>query len=315
MNSKGHTIQSGCSFFGKSRPGYYDRHTCDKQRRAFKQVVIGKVKQIRENLPMCGTRKLLYLLRQEGVSIGRDRLFTLLREEKMLIKRKRKHVKTTDSDHGLNDYANMLKELDVKQAEQVFVSDITYIRLESGFCYLAIVADSYSKKIMGKFLSSNLQTTLVLKALVEALRERQYAGRLIHHSDHGIQYSSKSYVNALKLSNVMMSMAGRGRAWENPVVERIMGILKQEFGLGRTFKNFDEASQAVEQAILSYNTIRPHLSCGYLTPQQAHEQERELVNMWKKKLSTFPQKKERKKVAKKDRRKKYYNYNCKVYLG
>lgn len=303
MKVKGHTIQDACSSFQKSRQGYYHQFKYDKQRKRFNKAVIEKVRQIRAKLPLCGTRKLYYLLKQEGIGIGRDRLFTLLRNEKMLIKKKRKYINTTHSEDQAVSYNNLLKELEIKQAEQVFVSDITYIRLQTGFCYLAIVADGYSKKIMGKFLSRDLQTSLVLKALTEALKQRKDTTRLIHHSDHGSQYSSRNYINALKLSNMMISMAGRGKAWENPVAERILGILKHEFGLLQTFKNYQQASKTVDDAILKYNTIRPHLSCGYLTPDQAHDKGKNLENMWQKKISTFPQKEQRKKEAKKEKRK------------
>ena len=217
--------------------------------------------------------------------MGRDRLFKLLGEENLLVKRKRRHIVTCDSDHSLTVYDNLLKAYEMSHAEEIFVSDVTYLRTEEGFCYLAIVADAYSKKIMGKFLSRDMQKTLVLKALVEALRNRQYNGRLIHHSDQGSVYCSKSYINALKITNTLISMSGKGRAWENPYAERIIGILKGELGLDQKFETYNDVYEAVEIAVLKYNTIRPHLSCGYLTPQQAHEKGKDLINCWKKKNS------------------------------
>jgi len=186
MNMKGHSISKGCAYYEKSRQGYYDRLKHNSQQQMFHSQVLAKVNQVRQKLPMCGTRKLWYMLNQEGIRIGRDRLFNLLGQEKLLIKRKRRYIKTTDSDHALRTYDNLIKQLDINEAEQVFVSDITYIRTLEGYCYLAIVADSYSKKIMGKCVSRDLQTTLVLKALVESLRNKQYRKSLIHHSDHGI---------------------------------------------------------------------------------------------------------------------------------
>ena len=303
MKSKGHPVTISCTYYGKSRQGYYDRLQFDIYRGDFKQKVLKQVKEIRETLPMCGTRKLHHQLKVSGIKIGRDALFTILREENLLIKRKRKYVTTTVSDKTITTYENLLEELEINRAEEVFVSDITYIRTVEGFCYLAIVADYYSKKIMGKFISKDMQTPLVLKALVEALRNKQYTHSLIHHSDQGSQYCSKTYVNALKLSDIKISMAAKGKAWENPVAERIMGILKQEFGLNQTFKTFEEACGSIDLAIRKYNTKRPHLSCGYLTPQQAHEQGKGLQNIWKRKLSTYSQKEERKKEAKKERRK------------
>ena len=280
MKVKGHPVHTSCAYYGKSRQGYYDRMHHALKREELQKAVIKKVVEIRELLPFCGTRKLHYLLRQQGLQIGRDALFDLLREKQLLVKRKRKYIKTTNSKQSRSSYENLLKELEISQAEQVFVSDITYIRMKESFCYLAIVADAYSKKIMGKYISEDMHTTLVLKALVESLRNKQYNGRLIHHSDHGIQYASRTYTNALKLSDIMISMAGRGKAWENPVAERIMGILKYEFGLNKTFETFNEAYASIEEAIQKYNILRPHLSCGYLTPEQAHEQGKDLVKVW-----------------------------------
>lgn len=303
MNVKGRSITQGCTFFKKSRQGYYERNQSGLKRCQFKQLVLDKVKKIRTLLPQCGTRKLVYMLKQEGIVIGRDRLFTLLREEKLLIKRKIRHVKTTDSKPGSNRYDNLLKELEINHAEEIFVSDITDIRTREGFCYLAIVADAYSKKIMGKFVSRDIKSPLVIKALLESLRNRRYQGSLIHHSDQGSVYTSRLYTNALKLFQITISMASRGKAWENAVMERIIGILKQELGLNQIFETYQEADEYIDKAIILYNTIRPHLSCGYLTPQQAHEQGCNLVNVWRAKLSTYPQKEERKKEAKKERRK------------
>jgi len=303
MRIEGFKVKNSCAYFGKSRQGYYDRIHNDSVRTQFRQEVLEHVKGVRANLPKCGTRKLHYLLRNDGIKTGRDSLFNLLREEKLLIKRKRRYVATTDSTHSLRNYDNLLKEHEIMHAEEVFVSDITYIRTGEGFCYLAIVADAYTKKIMGKFLGTDLHTTLVLKALVEALRNKQYNRSLIHHSDQGIQYCSRTYTNALKLSDIMISMAGKGKAWENPVAERIMGILKDEFGLNQKYESHNDAYKAVDTAINKYNTLRPHLSCGYLTPEMAHEQGKGLINCWKKKLFTYSQKEERKKEAKKERRK------------
>ena len=303
MNLKGRSITQGCTFFKKSRQGYYELNQSALQRSRFNQLVLDKVKDIRTVLPQCGTRKLVYKLKQEGIVIGRDRLFTLLREEKLLIKRKVRHVKTTDSKPGSSSYDNLLKELEINHAEEIFVSDITYIRTREGFCYLAIVADAYTKKIMGKFFSRDMKSSLVIKALLESLRNRRYQRSLIHHSDQGSQYTSRLYTNALKLFQITISMASRGKAWENAVMERIIGILKHELGLNQIFATYKEAYDHIEEAIIIYNTMRPHLSCGYLTPQQAHEQGCNLVNVWRSKLSTYPQKEERKKEAKKERRK------------
>ena len=289
MRIKGHTVKDSCSWFNKSRQGYYDRINQSERESVFRKRVLLAVKEIRKELPYCGTRKMWYMLNQKGLPVGRDRLFGILREEGLLIKRKRRYISTTDSSSSLGKYTNLIKDMTIEQAEEVFVSDITYLRTREGFVHLALVIDAYSKKIMGKFLSENMQTTLVLKSLVESLKNKKYNRSLIHHSDQGSQYNNRSYIRALKLCDIMISMSGKGRAWENGIAERTIGILKQELGLNTVFDNYDHADQEVNRAIDKYNSLRPHLSCGYLTPVQAHEQGKGLTNVWKKKLSTFPQ--------------------------
>jgi len=229
------------------------------------------------------------MLKERGLIIGRDRLFRILREEKLLIKRKRRTILTTDSSKSKEVYKNLIKDLELDHAEDVFVSDITYLRTKGGFVYLALVIDAYTKKIMGKFLSEDMQTTLVLQSLVNAMRNKRYNRSLIHHSDHGIQYSNRKYIGALKLCDIMISMSGKGKAWENGIAERTIGVLKHELGLSSIFETYTHAEKEVNRAIDKYNNLRPHLSCGYLTPTQAHEKGKGLTNVWKKKLSTFPQ--------------------------
>ena len=134
----------------------------------------------------------------------------------------------------------------------------------------------------------------VLLSLIMAVKNRQYERDTIHHSDHGVQYSSRTYANACKLSNIMQSMAGKGKAWENPVAERMIGILKGEFGLDQKFKDYEHAQMIIPQVIQIYNTKRPHLSCGYLTPEEAHYQGKGLVKKWKSKSYQHVNKKEAK---------------------
>lgn len=302
MRKKDYSLRTACRYFEKSRQGYYDRTHRASQEDQVTRDILSRVKTIRAKVPGCGTRKLQHLLHQEGILIGRDRLFGILREARLFIRKKPRYRTTTDSGHGLPRYENVIKDLQVSHAEEVFVSDITYINTEEGCGYLSIVADSYSKKIMGYDVSRSLQKSLVLHALVGAIRNRAYNWSLVHHSDQGSQYCSRVYINALKLSDMTISMSGKGKAWENAVAERIMGILKHEYGLDRTFKTFEEACRAIEAAIESYNKFRPHLSCGYLTPEQAHAKGTGLRVVWKsKKISVDIQKerkeaKERKKI-------------------
>ena len=299
MIDQGYSVQSGCGYFAKSRQGYYYQHHSESARLQLRETIISEVNTIRRDLPRSGGRKLQYILKDRGLKIGRDALFRVLREEGLLIKRKRKYAVTTNSRHKLRTFDNLIKEKEVSHAEDVFVSDITYISTAEGFCYLSIVGDAYSKKIMGYHVSRDMLSVSVLKALINAVKNRRYKRDTIHHSDRGSQYCSKVYVDALRLSNIMISMAGKGKAYENPVAERMIGILKQEYGLDQTFKNVSQAEKAIKQAINSYNLKRPHLSCGYLTPEEAHEKAKGLKNMWKS--GSYSHIHKRKKEAKKEK--------------
>jgi putative transposase len=305
MRSENHSVSSCCVYFNKSRQGYYTRIQSEIMKEDRQREILMQVHEIRHTLPFCGVRKLHYMLNQKGLTVGRDSLFTVLREKGLLIKRKRKYVRTTDSRYSLLTYENLIKEIEITHAEAVFVSDITYLDTEKGYCYLSIVGDSYSKKILGYYVSKDMYAHSVLLGLIMALKNRQYERDTIHHSDHGVQYSSRTYANACKLSNIIQSMAAKGKAWENPVAERMIGILKGEFGLDQKFKNYEHAQMIIPQVIQIYNTKRPHLSCGYLTPEQAHNQGKGLVNKWKSKSYQHVNKKEAKK----------FTTTCKAYLG
>jgi putative transposase len=298
MNDKGYSIKDACQYFEKTRQGYYYCINSEKERDAFRMEVISHVHDIRKDMPKLGGRKLHYKLNYGDIKIGRDRLFSILREENLLIKRRRKYTITTDSKHNYKIYDNLIKDKEIIHAEEVFVSDITYLHTEEGFCYLSIVGDAYTKKILGKYVSDDLKAISSLKAFIEALHNRRYKIPGIHHSDRGVQYCSKSYIDAIKLSNMMISMSEKGKAYDNPVAERMIGILKDEYGLNEKFKTKTLAYKAVEQAIHSYNTQRPHLSCGYLTPDEAHIKGKELKNMWRRKSYPHIHKKKEKKQKK-----------------
>ena len=250
-------------------------------------LVLELVMEIRKEMPRIGTRKLYHLLvpelRSHHIKLGRDKLFALLREENMLVRPKRKYTRTTDSKHWLKVYPNLTKELKVNAPHQLWVSDITYLRTGTGFCYLSLVTDAYSRKIVGYHLSQKLEAKGCLSALRMALT--QYAGhpKLIHHSDRGVQYCSGKYMDILRGAGIEISMAAKGDPYENAIAERVNGILKTELGLGESFKSYHHAIAPVVKAVNTYNTKRPHASCDYLTPEQAHSQSGELKKRWKRK--------------------------------
>lgn len=222
-------------------------------------------------MPRVGGKKLYHMLspelqRLDGPTLGRDKFFALLRRHDLLVRRHRKYVATTNSQHRFHVYDNILTDLAVDQVNQVFVADITYIRLRENFCYLAHVTDLCSRNIVGYDLSMSLSIDGALRALRMALDGVADPRGLIHHSDRGIQYCSHDYTSLLLSNNCRISMGEAGNPYDNAVAERVNGILKYEFLLDSTFPDFDTAQRAVREAIETYNTYRPHLSLDYATP-------------------------------------------------
>jgi putative transposase len=247
------------------------------------------VMRIRCQMPRIGTRKLYYLIKAElkslNIKIGRDVLFNFLRSEHLLIKPKRSYVKTTNSKHWMKKYPNLVKGIELTKPEQLWVSDITYIKTDRGHEYLSLITDAYSKKIMGYELLDNLSAVGPLNALDMALKNRKYSHDLIHHSDRGLQYCSADYIEKLKSSGINISMTENGDPYENAVAERINGILKYEFLIIDGFTNHLQALNVIKESIGIYNEQRPHLSCDMLTPNQAHMQRKIQLKKWKKKTS------------------------------
>ena len=253
-------------------------------------IIIKSVLEIRKDMPRLGTRKLHFMLTGtlllHAIDIGRDSLFDLLETYGLLVRRrKRKNNITTDSNHPFRKYPNMIKGLIIIAPNQLWVSDITYIALLNNYCYLSLVTDAYSRKIVGFCLHPTLEKEGPLNALEMALLSwHNHPGTLLtHHSDRGLQYCSGAYIAKLVGRGVSISMTERGDPYENALAERINGVLKSEFLLSRTFRNIDEASQAVSLSINIYNSQRPHGSCNYLTPDQAHLKEGVLSKKWRSK--------------------------------
>lgn len=209
-------------------------------------------------------------LKKLNYKIGRDKFFDILRENSLLIVRKRRYVKTTNSQHRFMVYNNLIKNLGIERINQVFVCDITYLRTERGFIYLALVTDLYSRKIVGYMVSESLSTEITIAALKMALRSVSEPESLIHHSDRGFQYCSGKYTEILKSKGIKISMGERGNPYENAVAERVNGILKEEFLLDQTFRTIKDARIAVKESIQIYNEERPHMSIDYMTPSEKY---------------------------------------------
>lgn len=225
-------------------------------------------------MPMLGGKKLYRILIPDfesmNISIGRDKFFEILKRNRLLIRRKRSYIKTTNSSHRFRVYENLIKDKIVTQPDEVYVSDITYIRTEENFCYLSAITDLYSRKIVGYDLSESLSIEGSIRALKMAINGKEKISGLIHHSDRGIQYCSNIYTELLTSTGIQISMSEKGNPYENAVAERVNGILKEEFLLSQTFKTKALALKAVKEAINTYNQLRPHMSIDYMTPNQKY---------------------------------------------
>lgn len=275
-----------CRLFGKTRHAYYD-HQWRLQDQGIKEdIIIQHVLEIRKGLPRVGTLKLHNMLNPvlepHSITVGRDYLFDLMREHRLDIRRRKRRAVTTDSRHWMHKYSNLIKDLVVDRPEQVWVSDITYIRLNTQWAYLSLVTDAYSRKIMGYALRTDLTAKGCVEALEMALGNRVYDQKLIHHSDRGSQYCSASYVDILIGDGIGISMTENGDPYENAIAERVNGIIKSEFNLYSSFGSLEETSQKIGKSIKAYNEIRPHSSCDFLTPEAAHYKTGMLKRRWKK---------------------------------
>ena len=237
------------------------------------QTVLAFVQKERLLQPRIGTRKLQKLMQHASLAIGRDRLFDLLREHRMLVPSKRAYHKTTHSHHRFRRHPNLLKagehQVVPARPEHVWVADITYLPVQQGEAYLSLVTDAYSRKIMGYHVHDNLKTDEVIKAYRQALRYRVSTGPLIHHSDRGIQYCSERYQQLHRRHGVSCSMTDGYDCYQNALAERVNGIIKNEY-LIRKPGNINEAKTMVDESIRAYNQLRPHLSLQYKTPDEVH---------------------------------------------
>jgi len=280
-----YSVRYFCSLFGKTRQAWYDQTNRQVEQQLSETLILKLVAELRSDLPRLGTAKLQHLLnvqlKAHQISIGRDKLYELLGRHGYLVRYRRRKIYTTDSNHPYRKYPNLIGNLMLTKANQLWVSDITYIRLNHGFCYLSIVTDGCSRKILGYCLHPTLSSQGAINALQMAIGQSKGRESLIHHSDRGIQYCCSDYVRLLEHYQIRISMTENGDPYENAIAERVNGILKSEFDLYRSFSSLVEATQAVEQAIHKYNYVRPHSSCDYLTPIAAHEQSGWLRKRWK----------------------------------
>ena len=250
-----------CRRFGISRQAYYKSNLKAKQTKLNSEIVLSLIKHERKFLKRSGTRKIYNNLKPEleelGQKIGRDKMHQLMKEHRLLVPKKKLYYKTTRSRKRFREYPNLIKELEITKPEQVWVADVTYIKVNHKHYYLHLITDAYSKKIVGYMLSNDISAESSLKALKMALSKRLYPDRkLIHHSDRGSNYYSDLYLGYLKDNNIGISMTEQSDPYENAIAERVNGILKQEFGIGQGFTDFKMAKKEIKNAILLYNTLQ-----------------------------------------------------------
>ncbi len=278
----GVTVSVLCTVVGMSRQGYYKARRLRQRAEVNEAAICELVKQERRTQTKIGGRKLLSLKRpalaEMGISIGRDRFFAVLRKHDLLIpKRRRRGPVTTDSRHRFDSYPNLLKDVVLTAPHQAWVSDITYVRTEEGFLYASLISDAYSRYIVGVEGSNTLAAEGCLRALSQAIHQLPDDASTLHHSDRGTQYCCEAYVQKLLSKRIKISMTEENHAAENAQAERLNGILKQEYGLGETFRTKTQARAALKQAVWLFNTRRPHTSLGYQIPAHVHKPSEETL--------------------------------------
>ena len=277
-----------CTLFGINRQVYYRKIKRRKTRQYNASKVVSMVLGIRQTMPRIGAKKLYFLLNNElkQLKIGRDKFINILRANHLLIIPKRSYHITTNSHHRFRKHQNQILELQIQRPEQVWVSDITYIGKRENPCYLSLVTDAYSKKIVGFNVADNMNTESSLIALKNAVRQRKDKSLpLIHHSDRGLQYCANEYQKLLNKSNIKCSMTQNSDPYENAVAERINGILKQEFSIDKYNQELPIMRVLVKNVIDIYNNKRPHYSNYMLTPNQMHQQNKIKMRTYKTKNS------------------------------
>jgi transposase InsO family protein len=269
------TVQQVCRAVDMSRANFYTHRKARRRREVDEALVLELVHRERRVQPQLGLRKLLHLigpdLADAGVKIGRDRFRNLLFRYELLIERKRNYCRTTNSWHGFGVYPNRLKDAELTGPNQAWVSDITYLRTASGFVYLALITDAFSRAIIGWDCSDSLEAVGAMRALKMALRGLpKGCPPPIHHSDRGCQYCCGDYIALLKRRRLSISITEENHCYENAQAERVNGILKQEYGLGQTLHDPAEARRMARQAIDLYNYRRPHLALNMAFPMTVH---------------------------------------------
>jgi putative transposase len=275
-----------CRLLGITRQAYYQHFWLQSTITTEQNLVLKEVKQIRNNHRFIGTRKLYEIIQpfllEHQIKMGRDALFDLLAANEMLVRRKKRRIYTTNSFHWLKKYPNLIKDFIPNGINQLWVSDITYWKINNNYTYISFITDTYSHKIVGYHVGETLEAIESVQALKMALKDlKESTYELYHHSDRGIQYCSEEYVKLLKAHGIKISMTETGDPLDNAIAERINGIIKNEYLCSYEVYNINEARKVLDFAVELYNKERPHMSNGNLTPNHIHENGIKTERLWK----------------------------------
>jgi transposase InsO family protein len=259
---------------GMSRQNFYKERIKKHRSEVDDEFIEQLIKAERRLQPRLGGRKLFKILspmlENEGIKLGRDRFFGILREKGLLVPPLPKSPRTTYFEPSLPVFRNLVAELVLTGPNQAWAADITYIRSDEGFLYLSLITDMWSRKIVGFHGGASLEAEEALQALYMALASLRGDEKPIHHSDRGSQYASHLYVGKLLEAGLKVSMTEELHCYENAIAERVNAILKQEYYIGSCFRNKNQAKEAVKDAVYLYNTRRPHMALDYETPEKKH---------------------------------------------
>lgn len=277
-----------CSWFGVTRQAYYQNKKKAIRSSIVEEVLIQEVLNIRQLHPRMGGRKLFHVLQpfiiEHRLKIGRDAFFTILNNYNLLVKRRKRYHVTTNSNHWMRKYPNLIKEIVPLKPNHIWVSDITYWKTKNKHLYISFITDAFSRKIVGYQVAETMEAVESVKALKMALKTLPTDVQgLLHHSDRGSQYCSSKYVKLLRKNKVAISMTENGDPLENSIAERINGIIKGEYLFNYKINRLKEARQTLSSVVKLYNNKRPHTSINYLTPNEVHQSKRdiEIKRLWK----------------------------------
>jgi transposase InsO family protein len=262
------SVRQLCALLGISRSWWYERRQ-PREPEAEAVALRDAIERIVLAFPGYGYRRVTHALKRRGWDVNHKRVLRIMRDEALLCQLKRQFVATTDSRHGLGSYPNRLRDQPIARPNQVWVADITYIRLPTTFCYLAAILDAWSRRVVGWELARRIDADLSLAALDRAIADRQPAAGLIHHSDHGVQYANVGYLARLEQIGAEISMAAIGNPYENALAESFFATLKREEVYLHDYQTFAEAAANLQRFIDAvYNHKRLHSSLGYRPPSE-----------------------------------------------